>query len=77
LAKHKSYEDEAAYDKKFGRAITLGALIGVPVVLVALTIGVWLMTDNDIGDSLATALLPGILLGVFGGGFAGMATAMD
>lgn len=60
-----------------GHAIMRGMMIGVPVVLVLLTIGIWLMTDNDLGDSLATALLPGTLLGTFGGGFAGMATTMD
>lgn len=65
------------YDIRFGRAILKGMLIGVPVVLVGLTIGIWLITDNDLPDSIATALLPGILLGVFGGGFAGMATAME
>lgn len=65
------------YDIRFGQAILKGMLIGVPVVLVGLTIGIWLITDNDLPDSIATALLPGILLGVFGGGFAGMATAME
>lgn len=65
------------YDIRFGKAILKGILIGVPVVLVGLTIGIWLITDNDLADSIATALLPGVLLGVFGGGFAGMATAME
>lgn len=65
------------YDIRFGKAILKGILIGVPVVLVGLTIGIWLITDNDLPDSIATALLPGVLLGVFGGGFAGMATAME
>jgi hypothetical protein len=69
--------DEQQHDAKMGNAITRGILIGIPVVLALLTIGIWLMTENDIGDSLATALLPGTLLGAFGGGFAGMATAMD
>lgn len=68
---------EAAYDSKFGRAIALGALIGIPVMLVILTLGIWLATPKDLFDSIATALLPGTLLGVFGGGFAGMVTAMD
>lgn len=64
-------------DTRLGKAILRGIVIGVPVVLVALTVGVWLITDNDLGDSLATALLPGVLLGAFGGGFAGMASALD
>ena len=59
-----------------GPAIIRGILIGVPVVLVGLTIGIWLITDLDMWESMTTALLPGILLGAFGGGFAGMAMTM-
>ena len=59
-----------------GTAIIRGILIGIPVVLVGLSIGIWLITDLDIFESITTALLPGILLGAFGGGFAGMAATM-
>ena len=59
-----------------GPAIIRGIMIGVPVTLVALTLGIWLITDQDIFVSMLTALLPGILLGAFGGGFAGMAMTM-
>jgi hypothetical protein len=59
-----------------GPAIMRGIMIGLPVVLVGLTLGIWLITDLDIFESLTTALLPGILLGAFGGGFAGMAMTM-
>ena len=69
--------DEEQRDTRMGRSITRGVMIGTPVTLILLTIGVWLMTDADIGDSLATALLPGVSLGAFAGGFAGMATTMD
>lgn len=74
-----SHDDdlEIEHDTRFGQAIVRGIVIGTPVVLVALTLGIWLLTDNDLGDSLATSLLPGVLLGVFGGGFVGMASAMD
>ncbi len=69
--------EEIDVDVAFGTAILRGALIGLPVVLVGLTLVVWAITDNDIADSFATAILPGVLLGVFGGGFAGMTAAMD
>jgi hypothetical protein len=59
-----------------GPAIIRGIIIGVPVALVGLTVAIWLITDLDIYVSLTTALLPGILLGAFGGGFAGMAMTM-
>ncbi|HUF96443.1 MAG TPA: hypothetical protein VMO52_10215 [Acidimicrobiia bacterium] len=70
-------EREASPDGRMGRAIVRGILIGIPVVLVGITLTVWLITDNDIFDSIATAILPGILLGTFGGGFAGMAMTME
>jgi uncharacterized membrane protein YbhN (UPF0104 family) len=70
-------EREASPDGRMGRAIVRGILIGIPVVLVGITLIVWLITDNDIFDSIATAILPGILLGTFGGGFAGMAMTME
>jgi uncharacterized membrane protein YbhN (UPF0104 family) len=70
-------EREASPDGRMGRAIVRGILIGIPVVLVGITLMVWLITDNDIFDSIATAILPGILLGTFGGGFAGMAMTME
>lgn len=60
-----------------GKAIVRGILIGLPLTFVALTLGVFLITNNDIFDSMATAILPSILLGTFGGGFAGMALTME
>jgi hypothetical protein len=59
-----------------GPAIIRGILVGIPVSLVGLTLGIWAITNLDFFGSLTTALLPGILLGAFGGGFAGMATTM-
>jgi hypothetical protein len=69
-------EHEGEQPDPMGPAIIRGILIGVPVVLVGLTLGIWLITDLDIFESMTTALLPGILLGAFGGGFAGMAMTM-
>ena len=62
---------------RMGKAIVRGVTIGFPTAIVGLTLVVWLITDLDIGDSFATALLPGVLLGGFAGGFAGMAMTMD
>ena len=59
-----------------GPAIVRGIMIGLPVALVGLTLAIWAITDLDLVDSLVTALLPGVLLGAFGGGFAGMAMTM-
>ena len=71
MAEHESTDTDP-----MGPAIIRGIIIGVPVVLVGLTIAIWLITDLDIAESALTAILPGILLGAFGGGFAGMAMTM-
>ena len=71
MAEHESTDTDP-----MGPAIIRGIIIGVPVTLVGLTIGIWLITPLDIFESALTALLPGILLGAFGGGFAGMAMTM-
>ncbi len=59
------------------KSIVRAVAFGVPVGIVGLTLAVWLITDLDIYDSFATAIMPGILLGAFAGGFVGMATGMD
>lgn len=72
-----SEEVDSQRDARMGKAVARGVLIGFPVALIGLTIAVWLITDLDLVDSFATALLPGILLGGFAGGFVGVATTMD
>ncbi|MET0565368.1 MAG: hypothetical protein ABW021_02875 [Acidimicrobiia bacterium] len=69
-------EQESTQTDPMGPAIVRGIIIGIPVVLVGMTIGIWLITPLDISESALTAVLPGILLGAFGGGFAGMAMTM-
>lgn len=60
-----------------GKAIVKGITIGFPLSLLALTLAVWLITDLELIEAFTTALLPGILLGGFAGGFAGIASTMD
>ena len=69
-------EQEGNQRDPMGVAIVRGIIIGIPTVLVGLTLGIWAITDLDFFDSLTTALLPGVLLGAFGGGFAGTAMTM-
>ena len=70
-------ETDGAQDRRMGKAILRGIVIGLPVGIIGLTLAVFVITRNDLIDSFATAILPGILLGVFGGGFAGMAMTME
>jgi hypothetical protein len=73
----RSDDGRDARDARMGKAVAKGILIGFPVCLFGLTLAIWLITDLDLVDSFATALLPGILLGGFAGGFAGVAATMD
>lgn len=68
---------EEEHDRRMGKAIARGVGIGVPITVVVMAVAIWLFGDKEIGDALATSLLPGTLLGVFGGGFVGMALTMD
>ena len=71
----EAHEDD--HDSRLGKAVGKGVIIGFPICLIGLTLAVWLITDLDLADSIATALLPGILLGGFAGGFVGVTRAMD
>ena len=62
---------------RMGKAIVRGALIGLPIAFVGIALTVWLIADVSLRDAIVTAILPGVLLGVFGGGFAGMASTME
>lgn len=67
---------ETEQSDPMGPAIIRGIIVGIPVSLVALTLGIWAVTGLEFFEAFATALLPGVLLGAFGGGFAGMAITM-
>jgi hypothetical protein len=75
MAEHTA--DNEISHARMARMIVRGVTIGVPLAIVGLTFAIWLITDLDLGDSFATALLPGVLTGGFAGGFAGMAMTMD
>ena len=68
---------DAGSDLAFGMAIMKGSIVGLPLMIVFLTVAVWMTTGQSWETSIATALLPGVLFGVFGGGFLGMLRAMD
>ena len=77
LMSEQTAETDITPAARMGKAIVRGVTIGLPTAIVGLTVTVWLITDLDLGNSFATALLPGVLLGGFAGGFAGMAMTMD
>lgn len=72
-----AHGDDTGNDGRMGKAVIRGVTLGIPLAIGFLTLVVWLITSMDLGDSFATALLPGVLLGGFAGGFAGVALTMD
>ena len=76
MAQEHQTEEQSA-EATLGRAVAKGVIIGLPVALIGLSLALFLFTDRGLVDSIVTALLPGVLLGAFGGGFAGMAATMD
>lgn len=76
MAEHET-ETEASQDSRVGKAVVRGVIVGFPTCIIGITLAVWLITDLDILESFTTALLPGVLLGGFAGGFAGIAATMD
>lgn len=62
---------------RMGKAIMRGVIIGLPTGIVFLTLAIMLIPEVELAEAFATAILPGVLLGVFGGGFAGMAFTME
>ena len=70
-------ENEITPAARMGRAIAKGAGIGFPAAVIGITIAVQLITNIGWAEAFVTSILPGVLLGGFGGGFAGMAMTMD
>ena len=59
-------------DVVFARSVRKGAMIGLPIAFLVITLAVWLGTGQPFSRSLTASLLPSVLTGVFGGGFGGM-----
>lgn len=66
-----------ANSSKLGKAVIRGVSLGIPAGIAFLGLAMWLFFDQEMGDALATALLPGVLLGAFAGGFVGVTLSMD
>lgn len=65
------------HESRMIKAIVRDVTVALPVALVFLTVALIMFTEKSIGDAIATALLPGVLIGVFFGGFSGTARTMD
>ena len=63
-------------DERFGRLVMIGIVVSIPIAVILTTAGIYFGGAPDFGSAFLTAVWPGVLMGVFGGGFAGTAWAM-
>ena len=70
---HVDMEEEFGLGARMAKSLLKGITIGLPVSYVGLVLGLWILTERDLVKSLETSVLPGLLIGVFFGGFFGMA----
>ena len=59
-------------EEKFGRAIAMSIVVGTPVAIIFIVLAMWIFTDADLGKAFVMGIWPGVLTGVFGGGFVGV-----
>jgi hypothetical protein len=65
------------HESRMVKAIVRDISVALPVALLVVFGALMVFTDKSIGDAIATTLLPGVLIGVFFGGFSGTARTMD
>ena len=78
MDEHLETDEQAAeHERRMAKAITRDISIALPIALVFVTVVLVVFTGRDLGDAIATAAIPGLLIGVFFGGFSGTARTMD
>ncbi|MDH4118610.1 MAG: hypothetical protein OEX04_02550 [Acidimicrobiia bacterium] len=73
---HGDMEEEFGLGARIGKSVVRGIVLALPISFVGLVLGLWLLTDRDLGLSMETAILPAALIGVFFGGFFGVALTL-
>lgn len=75
----EQHTDDAAieHESRMVKAILRDITFALPAALVLLTGVLLVFTERSLIDAIATAILPGVLIGVFFGGFSGTARTMD
>lgn len=58
-------------DAVFGAKVGKGILYATPIMFILMIAVIWITTDMGLADSVRTGALPGVLFGVFAGGFIG------
>lgn len=63
--------------RRMAHAVVEGIVKALPISYILLTAAIFFLTDRSFVVAAATAALPGILIGVFFGGFVGVTRTMD
>ena len=64
-------------EARMGKLLVRSMIATTPVAIIVIALAVWWGTDQGLGASIVSAILPGVLVGVFGGGFIGMILTGD
>ena len=62
-------------EARLGKVLVRSVLIATPIAIAFLIGTMLLTTDESFWAAFGSAILPGVLVGVFGGGFVGMIIA--
>lgn len=76
MSDETTHEADENPDSTFGKAVGQGILIGLPVGVVVIIGVLWIFT-GDLAEAFGTGILPGVLFGVFAGGFIGTVRGMS
>jgi hypothetical protein len=77
MAEQHTDDTAREHESRMVKAIVRDISLALPVALLVVFSALMIFTDKSIGDAIATTLLPGVLIGVFFGGFSGTARTMD
>lgn len=69
---HEEIRHGEVDEKKFGRAVAMSILVGTPLAIIFIVMSMWIFTDANLSRAFTVGIWPGILTGVFGGGFVGV-----
>ena len=77
MAEQHTDDTTIEHESRMIKAIVRDITVALPLALLVVFAALMVFTEKSVGDAIATALLPGVLIGVFFGGFSGTARTMD
>ena len=75
MSDETTHDEDENPDATFGKAVGQGILVGLPAGIIVF-VGILWITSGDFAEAFGTGILPGVLFGVFAGGFVGTVRGM-